>query len=81
MMSEFGSDPNADMQDGTRGLVAAVVVACTRMGCLQVFGFLQKVHLCHQLFGVSGVRAFYNFKNYGSYLLFQKPFTLAQPCF
>ena len=23
----------------------------------------------------------YNFKNYGSYLLFQKPFTLAQPCF
>ena len=23
----------------------------------------------------------HNFKNYGSYLLFQKPFTLAQPCF
>ena len=23
----------------------------------------------------------WNFKNYGSYLLFQKPFTLAQPCF
>ena len=23
----------------------------------------------------------YNFKNYGSYLLFQKPFTLAQPGF
>ena len=22
-----------------------------------------------------------NFKNYGSYLLFHKPFTLAQPCF
>ena len=22
-----------------------------------------------------------NFKNYGSYLLFKKPFTLAQPCF
>ena len=22
-----------------------------------------------------------NFKNYGSYLLFQEPFTLAQPCF
>ena len=38
MMSEFGSDPNADMQDGTRGLVAAVVVACTGMGCLQEFG-------------------------------------------
>ena len=24
---------------------------------------------------------FYNFKNYGSYLLFQRPFMLAQPCF
>ena len=23
----------------------------------------------------------YNFKNYGSYLLFHEPFTLAQPCF
>ena len=38
MMSEFGSDPNADMQDGTRGLVDAAVVACTGMGCLQEFG-------------------------------------------
>ena len=42
MMSEFGSDPNADMQDGTRGLVAAVVVACTGMGCLQEFGSVEK---------------------------------------
>ena len=28
-----------------------------------------------------GKNYLYNFKNYSSYLLFQKPFTLAQHCF